>query len=240
MQRPVLVAVGALIATAACSAPQTSAQTATAAPPATAAPREHGALLTEVDVAAESPDGEAAGPAAPEPPWRFVWPMPKEGEGEAEPEATPAAPTRPAFVEPSLESMAGKLASEAVATLPGVRGLCAEAVARGAKSCFISTERPPSAPCRDSAVSYQNLDCWWTVAVMETMEYEDGSGHANRLATLYVEPKTLKAIAAEDPYCPGLFTLEGFRKHKVRQASGAEVRTDDAICEGALPFPAPP
>jgi hypothetical protein len=159
------------------------------------------------------------------------------------PTATPAPTAGTASSNPSAEadplaSAEAERASKAVMDLPGVQGMCAEAKGRGASSCNAWTSEAPSdKQCASTAVTYANEACWWAVALEEVMTYPDGSGHANRMATFWVEQQTFAVKAANDFACADmLFTLPAFRAMKVRRA--ATGKADD--CDGAVPYPAPP
>jgi hypothetical protein len=153
--------------------------------------------------------------------------------------SAPPAPSSSAEPGPSdpLSSADAERANDAVAALPGVKGLCAEAIARGASGCGTFPAEAPKGPCPKPGVAYENEDCWWGVALMETMSDGQGGGHGNRMATFWVEPKTFKVVAANDFACADLlFTLEAFRKLQVRRAK--PTKQDD--CDGSLPYPTAP
>lgn len=124
----------------------------------------------------------------------------------------------------------------AVLALPGVKGLCAESIARGAASCSAWATDAPTAPCANSKVSSDNRECWWGVGLFETMSYPGGGGdHANRMATFYVEPKGFSVVAASRFECADmLFTLPAYQRLELRKRSGKPL-TDDESCAGALP-----
>lgn len=220
MVRPVSLAAGALAVFVACSAPTprepsplNPVTTTPMAAPATSA-WSWEAVIANLQAQQGTPIGASAPP--PEPPA----PVPGAPTLTPEQEAKRLADTDRAI--------------SAVAALPGARGLCQDATARGARGCSIYIGHVPTVACPRPGLSYEHLDCWWGVVLAETMGDGMGGGHQNRLATLYVEPVTFEVMAAEDGLCPGLFTLEAFRKLKVRQAKGQH------DCEGALPLPAPP
>src|SRR5690348_3206291 len=88
------------------------------------------------------------------------------------PTAPPATPTSsapiaieppptPPSVEPPPNPDADRAVS-AVLKLPGVQGMCSEAIARGAASCSAWLAQPSNGPCKNQRVAYENEDCWWT------------------------------------------------------------------------------
>lgn len=151
------------------------------------------------------------------------------------PLAGPTGPEPPPHDDP-LASKDADRAGAVVNALPGVKGLCAESVSRGASSCGAWATEAPSEACRDDKLSYRNRDCWWGVGLFEMMTYPDGQGgHANRMATFYVDPKTFEVKGASTFECADLlFTLPAFRALKTRKAPP---KSDDEACAGALPYP---
>ena len=104
---------------------------------------------------------------------------------------TPVATDRPP-VSPTPDPASSPQADRAVSAvlkLPGVQGMCSEAIARGAASCSAWVAQPSNGPCKNQKVAYENEDCWWTINLEEVMHYPEGDGdHENRLATFYVDP----------------------------------------------------
>lgn len=162
--------------------------------------------------------------------------------------AAPVEPTAVATASASsdpgadpLGSKDAKRATDAVLALPGVKGLCKEAIARGAASCLSWATDAPGAPCHHAkVVPYEDNECMWGVGLFETMEYPDGTGHANRIATFWVDPKSFDVKWASAMECADLlFTMTAFRELK-RRASSGKTRSDEDRCKGALPYPTAP
>lgn len=137
-----------------------------------------------------------------------------------------------------LRSKDAERATAAVLALPGVKGLCAESLSRGASGCGAFATEAPSEPCKDGRFTYVNRSCWWAVGLFETMSYPDGEGdHANRMATFYVDPATFEVKGASTFECADLlFTLPAMRALKTRKSPP---QNEDDFCAGALAFPSP-
>ncbi len=155
----------------------------------------------------------------------------------AEPSDAGSTSSGEATVDP-LASKDAERAIAAVLALPGAKGLCEEAKARGAAGCSAWATDAPSSACASADVAYGNLGCWWGVGLFERMSYPDGSGHANPLATFWVEPKAFRVVAGSTFECGDLlFTLPALRRLKMRKSPP---KNDDDACAGSIPHEPPP
>lgn len=218
--RPGLTFLGLLIVACSPSAREPVARGPVAAPPISAS-RPDASTVPSASV--EAPTDSARGAAS------VAAPTPTEAPSDG--------PTSPPGPDP-LESKEAERATMAVLALPGVKGLCAESIARGAASCTAWATEAPTGPCANNKVSYDNRECWWSVGLFELMSYPGGGGdHANRTATFYVEPKGLSVVAASRFECADLlFTLAAYQRLERAKHSGRPL-SDDESCAGAIPYP---
>ncbi len=201
---------------------------------ATPAPDEPSPLVASASASVASAPPVASAPAAP-PASTVEVGVTASATGSATASAPAPAPT----ADP-LESKDAQRASAAVLALPGVKGLCKESIARGAASCLAWATDAPARPCPANKIPYRDLDCMWGIGLFETMAFPDGTGHANRMATFWVDPKSFDVKWGSAMECGDmLFTLPAFRELKLRSSS-KKAMSDDERCKGALPYPTAP